>query len=124
MPNAGTMILCHSDDRETVCARYARENGRRSLKIRMERGARESGRRSPGEVHHEALAWGECLNETILDTPGEPRLDRDEGPTLLTQQAGLRWLRRPYPTRFIHLPLPRGGGSLERVTACLDYRRP
>ena len=52
----GTSTCYYSDVREMERARYARENGRRSMKIRMERGARESERRAPGEVHHEALA--------------------------------------------------------------------
>ncbi len=76
---AGTLTRYYSDDWETVWARHAREAEMQSMTVRVdERGVREVQRRNPKEGR-DVLAWREALNEAILDSPGNPRLDWDEG---------------------------------------------
>ena len=77
---AGTLTRYYSDDWETAWARRAREASIQSMTVRVdEGGAHQAERGDPDEVRRAVLAWREALNEAILDAPGSPRLDWDEG---------------------------------------------
>lgn len=88
---AGTLTRYYSDDWETVWARHAREAGMQSMTVRVdERGTPDVQRINPKEGR-DVLAWREALNEAILDAPGNPRLDWDEGVNRPYFTARLGW---------------------------------